>query len=491
MTTDFTGAQVMAVRKSMKLSREKFAAQVGLTAAKLHNIETEKRAMRPEERTLLAPMMAGAPLSVAPVVSVTSMREAMNTANGLPIEHDATIPLLDEDEEVSWVDYAPTVPETTFTPTGATQVTELIKHLSPSSTEARAVLEGAFRQDVPTIKPEESDVIGVEGLYRDGLRRVTNSELQTFKHCRRKWWLGYYRGLTPKALTMSGPLALGTRVHKALEKYYVPGWTGGNPMDVLEDLLLQDEATLIEHLAEEDAEVAAQRLTDFKKDADLARAMIEGYVQWLAETGADQGYAVISPERTLSTVIGTPEDAADLELSGTVDVLLQRASDNVILFMDHKTTQSFSQLTHMLLWDEQMQHYRLLAEANRPGDAPMVDGALYNMIRKVKRGATAKPPFYERVEVRHNPHQLDNFRTRLIGESLQIMQVERALERGVSHQAVAYPSPGQRCLWGCEFKAVCPSFDDESRAEDFLKEQYVEINPMRRYDDRQAANLVE
>lgn len=488
MTTDFTGAQVMAVRKSMKLSREKFAAQVGLTAAKLHNIETEKRAMRPEERTLLEPMMGGAPLSTAPI----------------PMEHDATIAPLDEDTETMWLDIISEGIETfpVRTPETTPTTSDLIKYLSPSSTEARAVLEGGFNREAlkqlelqaEVFVPEvfEPTLIGVESLYDDGLRRVTNSELQTFKHCRRKWWLGYFRGMAPRSQSMSGPLALGTRVHEALAMYYVPGWTNGvNPMDALEELLLRDEATLIERLAEEDAEVAAQRLTDFKKDADLARAMMEGYVQWLAETGADQGYTVIAPERTLTTVIETPEDAADIKLSGTVDVLLQRAMDNVILFMDHKTTQSFGQLTRMLLWDEQMQHYHLLTQANQPEGAPHVEGALYNMIRKVKRGATAKPPFYERVEVRHNPHQLKNFRERLIGESLQIMQVEHALKRGVSHQAAAYPSPSSRCLWGCEFAPVCPSFDDGSRAEDFLREQYVEINPMRRYDDRQAANLVE
>jgi DNA-binding XRE family transcriptional regulator len=476
VTTDFTGAQVMAVRKSMKLSREKFAAQVGLTAAKLHNIETEKRAMRPEERTALTPMMGGAPLPTLTAVS----------SPPLGIFHDLYV--LDEDEEAIWADSAP---EVTFTPTGATQITDLIQHLSPSSTEARAVLERAAQSDgALTVAPEEPTLIGVKGLYHDGLRRVTNSELQTFKHCRRKWWLSWYRGLAPRSQPTSGPLALGTRVHEAMAMYYVPAWSGKNLSEALEELLLRDEAMLIERLAEEDAEIAAQRLTDFKKDADLARAMVEGYTQWLQETGADQGYTVIAPERTLKMIIPTPADAPDIELSGTVDVLLQRAMDNVILFMDHKTTQSFGQLTRMLLWDEQMQHYHLLSDANL-GDAPRVDGALYNMMRKVKRGATAKPPFYERVEVRHNPHQLENFRDRLIGESLQIMQVENALERGVSHQHTVYPSPSARCLWGCEFSSVCPSFDDGSRAEDFIKEQYVELNPMRRYDDRQAANLVE
>lgn len=485
--TDFTGAQVMAVRKSMKLSREKFAALVGepMTAAKLHNIENEKRAIRPEERDLLRPHMQG--VSISTSTTVTS-------SPPLGIFHEPYMALLDEDAETIWLDdggwevVADVPVREAPTPTTAAEV---IDYLSPSSTGARAVLQGVIdresKPEEPTteVKVEDPSLIGIKGLYHDGLRRVSNSELQTFKHCRRKWWLGYYRGLTPARQSQSGPLALGTRIHESLAAYYVPGWKGVDPQQALEDLLLRDEAKLIQQLASDDAETAAPLLIDFKKEADLARAMLEGYVQWLAETGADQGYSVIAPERTLTTVIETPTDAADIELSGSVDVLLQRTSDNVILFIDHKTTGSFNKLTRMLVWDEQMQQYHLLAEANRPEGSPMVDGALYNMLRKVKRTDTAKPPFYDRVEVRHNSHQLNNFRNRLIGESLQIQQVEQALKQGVHHQFVAYPSPSDRCLWGCAYASVCPMFDDNSRAEDFIEEHYVAINPMRRYDDKE------
>lgn len=490
--TDFTGAQVMAVRKSKKLSREKFAALVGLTPAKLHNIETEKRAMKPEERNLLQPHMSD-------IITLN--------VSDYPETDERSTALLDEDAETIWVDAASDdLTLVIEVPAGerfsdVPEVQELIKYLSPQSTEARAVLEGVELRRGPNgglslkdgtpLPIEEPTLIGIEGLYRDGLRRVTNSEIQTFKHCRRKWWLGWYRGLTPRTQSQSGPLALGTRVHEALAAWYVPQWKGVDPRQALEELLLRDETTLVEQLSDEDAEVASQKLIDFKKDADLARAMLEGYVQWLADTGADQGYSVIAPEQVLSTVIETPADAADIELSGTVDVLLQRADDGVVLFMDHKTTASLSQLTRMLIWDEQMQQYHLLVDANRPDDAPMVDGALYNMMRKVKRSATANPPFYERVEVRHNRTQLDHFRDRLVGETLQMMQVEEALKGGVDHQFAAYPSPSSRCLWGCEFSTVCPMFDDSSRAEDFLTEHYVEINPMKRYNDRQAANLIE
>ena len=50
--------------------------------------------------------------------------------------------------------------------------------------------------------------------------RISNSEIQTFKDCRRKWWLSYYRRLKPKSANMTGALALGSRIHEALDMYY-------------------------------------------------------------------------------------------------------------------------------------------------------------------------------------------------------------------------------------------------------------------------------
>jgi len=129
-----------------------------------------------------------------------------------------------------------------------------------------------------------------------------------------------------------------------------------------------------------------------------------------------------------------------------------------------------------------MMHYQLLEELNAP-EGQHVAGALYNMMRRVKRTGSARPPFYQRVEVHHGVRDLTNFKTRLRGESRTIMDVEDELRAGRDHLEVCYPSPSDRCLWGCEFSAVCPMFDDGSRAEDFITDHYVTTNPLARYDD--------
>lgn len=348
----------------------------------------------------------------------------------------------------------------------------------PSSSEAER----------STPAPATPDAVGVAALSLDnGLRRVTNSELQTFKHCRRRWWLSWYRGLRLLAEPPGGPRGIGTWVHEALAAWYVPdGQTPKDPRLAYNELVSAAELELLTataHLPDTDV---ATKVADFQKDADMGRAMVEGYVEWLAETGADVGLTVVAPEQVLSTLL---ECSAKLtvQVQGRLDVRLRRDSDLVQLFMDHKTVGNFTEPARRLPMDEQMKLYLLLEQAHAEG-APYVDGALYNLLRRVKRTGAAKPPFFDRLEVRHPPLTVETFRQRLRGEALTIDLVEQSLNEGVDHHLIAYPSPSQRCTWGCEFSAVCPMFDDGSRAEDFLAEHYVVVNPLDRYDHEETTS---
>ena len=107
---------------------------------------------------------------------------------------------------------------------------------------------------------------------------VSNSEIQTFKRCKRKWWLAYYRRLRPIAEKNSGALRLGTNVHAALEAYY--SLEPNDPIQVIHNVYAEERRLAIESGDE-------LSLTQINKDADLALAMIEGYLQWVEETGID------------------------------------------------------------------------------------------------------------------------------------------------------------------------------------------------------------
>jgi RecB family exonuclease len=103
--------------------------------------------------------------------------------------------------------------------------------------------------------------------------RLSNSEIQVFKDCRRKWWLNYYRRLQPKQKDYTGALALGSRIHEALDQYYSQGIP-----------LLEAHAALVKKDME--TLVAEYRDTsDLESEAELGRIMLEGYLQWVEDEG--------------------------------------------------------------------------------------------------------------------------------------------------------------------------------------------------------------
>ncbi|MCL1599954.1 MAG: hypothetical protein M3112_00280, partial [Actinomycetia bacterium] len=109
------------------------------------------------------------------------------------------------------------------------------------------------------------------------------------------------------------------------------------------------------------------------------------------------------------------------------------------------------------------------------------DGGIINMLRKSKRTARAKPPFYKRKEVRHSIHELRNFFARTSGEILRILQVTQSLESGVDHHVVCPPSPTRDCAWDCPYMQLCSIVDDGSDAQGFIDASFVVGDPLRRY----------
>jgi hypothetical protein len=104
------------------------------------------------------------------------------------------------------------------------------------------------------------------------------------------------------------------------------------------------------------------------------------------------------------------------------------------------------------------------------------------MLRKVKRTAAAKPPFYERETIRMNMIQIDAFKRWALAAARDMAAAEEALESGADHMDVVYPTPGDDCSWMCDFYPVCPLFNDGSRAEDMIAGVYRADDPWSRYD---------
>lgn len=304
---------------------------------------------------------------------------------------------------------------------------------------------------------------------------TSNSEIQAFKDCRRKWYLGNYRGLKPKAKSYVGPLPLGTRIHNALEQYYT---TGENGVDAYNKFQRQDNLRFLETPDATDME----KIKKFNDESELGRIMVEGYMDWLDEENPDSNIEVVSAETKLSHRL--VELNPRVELIGKVDLRVRRLEDDSRATLDHKSAVSFSNYYKFSHMSEQLQFYTMLEKLNPDEVDTPVDGGIYNLLKKVKRTARATPPFYERMDIRFNKKTLENFWYRTLGVISDMIAVRDALDSGTDHRIVAYPRPRMDYGCGnCPFFLACPMLDDGSSAEDFIEAFFEQEDPNARYGD--------
>lgn len=57
------------------------------------------------------------------------------------------------------------------------------------------------------------------------------------------------------------------------------------------------------------------------------------------------------------------------------------------------------------------------------------------------------------------------------------------LNEGADHHKVVPPTPDKDCAWKCDFYLICPLFDDGSRVEDMIAQNYEEHGHMERYEE--------
>ena len=292
--------------------------------------------------------------------------------------------------------------------------------------------------------------------------KLSNSELQVFKDCRRKWWLNYYRRLQPRKKDYTGPLALGSRIHEALDRYY----SKDTPLLDAHAELVQEEMGKM---------VAEYRDTStLESEAELGRIMLEGYLEWVENEGIDAELEMISTEE----IISMPLLNGEVELQGKLDMRVRRLSDGVRMFRDFKTVGgSFTDFASQAQMNEQIKTYMLLETAQNKSPEERSEGGIFTMLKKVKRTANARPPFYEQIEVRHNVFTLRAFWQQIHGVIRDLIGVKKALDEGADPNYAAYPRPTKDCKWKCQFYAVCPLIDDGSAAEAAIEEMYEVSDP--------------
>lgn len=466
--SELTGSVVQELRTRHKLSRAKFSEIAGLagkSTARLYNIEVNDQ-WKPGDRERVAAVLTNLELGALPTDTRVITSPAAHPASVNAPTGPVIIPLPEDPEDL--VDRLATI----VMSNGVTSTQE----------QTQASLDAAA-----------DELLGDALLTEpDGVYRVSNSELQTFKRCRRKWWLAWYRRYMLQTEDFTSVRATGTRVHRALSYWYVPdGEKRVDPRDALERVIV-DDWTRVAKLAQERRttdEQLGELAVEFAQATNLERAMVEGYVQWLEETGADAELRITASETPLVVDqvvdMGTTEfgpSEREVQFIGLLDVRATRITDKVNLFIDHKTVGDLTAPVVTLPQNEQMLHYHLLEYLSLDDADVRCDGALYNMLRRVKRSPRAKPPFYDRIEVRHNKFELESYRRRALAATGEILRTIGRLERGEEHHDVVYPSPTPECRWSCDFFAVCNLLDDGSRGvNDMLAALYRPTNPLERY----------
>jgi len=186
------------------------------------------------------------------------------------------------------------------------------------------------------------------------------------KDCRRRWWLTYYRRLKPKVQNFTGALALGSRIHEALDRHYS---TGQDLLEAHTDLIREDMKKMSDSYRD---------TTSLESEADLGRIMLEGYLEWVEENGIDAELDIISTEEKISI----PLFNGEVELQGKLDMRVRRKIDGVRMFRDFKTVGgSLSDFANLAPMNEQVLTYMLL-EQMKEGEDTRSEGGIFTMTKK-------------------------------------------------------------------------------------------------------------
>lgn len=206
---------------------------------------------------------------------------------------------------------------------------------------------------------------------------ISNSEIQVFKECKRKWFLQYYVGLHLKKIKVTGPLPLGTRIHAALEEHY------GGSRDAVEEYmaLLKIDRDLFMDSPDSAFE---DKVKEFNDEAELGRLMVEGYLEWVNETAIDADLEVLGVETSVSFEVLDGR----VILQGKLDMKVRNRFTGMIEVWDNKTAQTFTTYHQTAHMSEQLMLYIMLEKLN-PETVDPVDGGVYNLLKKVKRTARA------------------------------------------------------------------------------------------------------
>jgi len=157
---------------------------------------------------------------------------------------------------------------------------------------------------------------------------TSNSEIDIYNTCERKWWYAFALGLRPKRHTEA--LSYGVLGHKALEEFYRAKLDGAD----LEESRLAGQKVILEYMAKNfNNPVLFQEEIDI---AEVVASRFNAYVDYYK----DDGWRVISVENTLVSTDVIP----GIDYYMTSDLLAEETIGpyrGQIILIDHKWCYNF------------------------------------------------------------------------------------------------------------------------------------------------------
>jgi len=323
----------------------------------------------------------------------------------------------------------------------------------------------------------------------EGAIGLSNTELQQWKRCPRRWFVEHFLCFLPADEAPHGNRQLGIRVHTALEGHYGYGLDPGLVLDLLY------RAEITEHPEFE---------KELRSDWELAKIMVAGYLDEVRDKSLDATLKVVLTEADVAVPLPGFEG---VYLRGKLDQVTWDTETGWFSFLDHKTADSFER-HEVIEMDPQMKTYALIQwlinygipvpgelpqlESNRP----LVNGGIVNTLRRVKRTKQSKPPYYDRHPFRYTAEQLASHLLSTQQVASEILsarqQLSAAYQQGGTIEAINYwqrricrPVPILHdCRWSCPLVGgLCPMMDDGSAWAAALEDgdRFVRADPYARY----------
>jgi len=287
---------------------------------------------------------------------------------------------------------------------------------------------------------------------------IRQSEFSTWDFCRRLHNLQYTRRLSPqhsgRRMPDKGQRDIGTVYHAGVEEIHL-GHSFNSAM-----LAITEKVHELRHIREgfEVPDLTPDLDPEWYKLQELCLIMLEGYVEWLGNEGIDAGNRTLAVEQPFEVALGE----TGVSVYGTWDLVQHNHKLGGVTVDDGKTVGPLD-IPHPS--DFQMRTYSW-AWWKHTGEAPVA--ARHRQARRVRRSATAKPPFYAVPQIPITETIMEAHEAQLIERAQDIMT---ARTRDTA-DPMLYPRTSRDCSWRCAFKDICAMVDDGDDIEFVLEQNY-------------------